>query len=432
MKPVLAVELEGQLVGELSLDTQTDALQLTYTETWKNQQFALSPFLPLHDTISPIAVQRFLRNLFPEGNSFERLISSYQISKNNTFGLMRILGTDTASGLVFKAPGQGLENATQFRPVADAELIKRLEEREFKGLAVWDDKPRLSVAGIQDKINVLLDESGNIGFGEGALCSTHILKFEQSQHSHLVLNEFLMMRLAKKIGLPVAEVSLRRYGSYPALLVQRFDRKRLSAQQVQRFYVIDACQALNLPPEYKYERNFGSGRDVQDIRDGASLAKLFELVRHSNTPALNTKQLLDQVLFNLCIDNHDAHGKNFSFYLDNKGLRLTPAYDLVNIAIYPHLDQEMAMALGDEFDSQIVYAYQLADFADTCSLPRRLVANRLKTITQAVSKNLGQLNLAVELTDETEWNFVLRLQQLVKKRCEHLSDQIGEIIAIRL
>ena len=60
------------------------------------------------------------------------------------------------------------------------------------------------------------------------------------------------------------------------------------------------------------------------------------------------------------------------------------------------------------------------------------MANRLKTITQAVSKNLGQLNLAVELTDETEWDFVLRLQQLVKKRCEHLSDQIGEIIAIRL
>ena len=87
MKPVLTIEFEGQLVGELSLDTQTDALQLTYTETWKNQQFALSPFLPLHDTISPVAVQRFLRNLFPEGNSFERLISSYQISKNNTFGL---------------------------------------------------------------------------------------------------------------------------------------------------------------------------------------------------------------------------------------------------------------------------------------------------------------------------------------------------------
>ena len=92
----------------------------------------------------------------------------------------------------------------------------------------------------------------------------------------------------------------------------------------------------------------------------------------------------------------------------------------------------MAMALGDEFDSHTVYAYQLADFADTCSLPRRLVANRLKAITQDVLKNLGQLNLAAELTNETEWDFALRLQHLVKKRCEHLSDQIGEIIAIRL
>lgn len=432
MMPILTMEFEGVAVGELSLETQVDELRLTYTENWQKNHFALSPHLPLQGVIHSIAIQRFLRNLLPEGRSFDDLISNYQISKNNTFGLIRILGRDTASGLVFKAPEQELIIEAVFRPISEIELVDRLNQREFKSLAIWDGKPRLSLAGVQDKINVLLDESGKIGFGEGSLCSTHILKFENRPQTHLVLNEYLMMNLARQIGLPVAVVNLQRYGHYPVLLVERFDRQRLSIEQVQRRYVIDACQALNLPPEYKYERNFGSGRDVAHIRDGASLEKLFSLVRQTSYLALESKKLLDQVLFNLCIDNHDAHGKNFSFYVDKKGLHLTPAYDLVNIAVYPEFEQTMAMALGDEFDSQTVHAYQLADFADTCGLSRRLVANRLKVIAQAI---LGVLNqgIAKGLTlNEDEQVFVIRLEQIIKARCNHLLEQTPVMRSIKL
>jgi len=269
--PALLIEFEGQVVGQLSLDPQTDQLQLQYDSRWQAQQFALSPHLPLIGEVQAVAVQRYLRNLFPEGNSFERLLASCQLSKHNTFGLIRTLGADTASGLVFKPIDADWQAETQFRLITDTELIERLNQREFQGLVVWDNKPRLSVAGMQDKLNILLDEQGQIGFGEGDLCSTHLLKFEQHPDSHLVLNEYLMMRLAKQIGLSVANVNLRCYGQYLALLVERFDRQRVAAQQVKRFYVIDACQALNLPPEYKYERNFGSQRDVKHIRDGAAI-----------------------------------------------------------------------------------------------------------------------------------------------------------------
>ena len=145
---------------------------------------------------------------------------------------------------------------------------------------------------------------------------------------------------------------------------------------------LHTIQALNLPPEYKYERNFGSSRDVQHIREGANLPKLFALCQTAEYPALEIKKMLDYVLFNLCINNHDAHGKNFSYFLSKKGIQLTPAYDLVNIAVYPEFDQAMAMALGDEFDSQTVNAYQLADFADSCHVPRRLLVQRLMFISK--------------------------------------------------
>jgi len=72
-------------------------------------------------------------------------------------------------------------------------------------------------------------------------------------------------------------------GGHPALLVSRFDRKAELPTQVRRRHLIDGCQVLNLPPEYKYERNFlyghkaGSSRDVAHIRDGPTCRRCLPL-----------------------------------------------------------------------------------------------------------------------------------------------------------
>lgn len=108
----------------------------------------------------------------------------------------------------------------------------------------------------------------------------------------------------------VANTTLMRYGKHLTLLVERFDRKMISMTEVKRHHIIDGCQALNLVPEYKYERNFGSGKDVAHIRDGASLPKLFDFANKCENPALTKQQMLDWILFNLLIFNYDAHGKN--------------------------------------------------------------------------------------------------------------------------
>ncbi len=125
----------------------------------------------------------------------------------------------------------------------------------------------------------------------------------------------------------------------------RFDRKR-QGDTVLRRHLIDGCQALDLPSEYKYERNFGNSRDVANIRDGASLLRLFAFCDQCRSPALARKTVLAWVLFNLIISNRDAHGKNISFFVSKQGIEPAPYYDLVNIAIYPEYQQELAMALG--------------------------------------------------------------------------------------
>ncbi len=81
------------------------------------------------------------------------------------------------------------------------------------------------------------------------------------------------MALAAHVGIPTAEVSILRPPT-PVLVIKRFDRLA-ERDRVRRLHIIDACQALNVPVAYKYERNFGSGRDVRDIREGVSFPRLF-------------------------------------------------------------------------------------------------------------------------------------------------------------
>ncbi|MGD9592934.1 MAG: HipA domain-containing protein, partial [Candidatus Berkiella sp.] len=294
------------------LTLRNDQLLWQYNQKWQQTGYAVSPHLPLNNDIPPINVQRFLRNLLPEGNALDELVSCFQLSKYNTYALIRALGLDISGALIILPTGENYPKNGSFREISDAELIARLEQKDNRSLLIWDGKPRLSVAGVQDKINVVINQEGQMGFGEGALCSTHILKFEKRKLSHLVLNEYITMQLAKHCGLTVANVNLKYFGEHPTLLVERFDRQLISQSSVKRRHVIDGCQAVNVSPEYKYERNFGSARDVAHIRDGVSYAKLFEFTDNCSNPALTKQKILDCALFNALIFYYDALGNIIS------------------------------------------------------------------------------------------------------------------------
>ena len=425
----LDVYLGKRIIANLSLIN--DQLHWRYRPDWQHTGYAVSPHLPLQGDIPTIHVQIFLRNLLPEGNGLDELVKGFHLSKYNTYGLIRALGLDTPGALIMLTSQQSFPETPSFRIITDNEMEQRLDSRDDFGLIIWDGRPRLSVAGVQDKINVMIDKEGKLGFGEGSLCSTHILKFEKQKLSHLVVNELITMRLAKRCGLTVANVQLRHFGKHPALLIERFDRRIISMNEIQRRHIIDGCQALNLPPEYKYERNFGSGRDVAHIRDGASMMKLFDFANLCANPALTRQQLLDWVLFNLLIFNYDAHGKNISFFVGTKGLSLAPFYDLVNIKMYPDFEHEMAMGLGDEFDGNTIHAYQLADFADSCQLSRTFLSKRLKYLIKKLMKAL-EMEIKLIVGNDKENLYLNQYQSMVYKQCKHLQEQADEIVSVQL
>lgn len=247
---------------------------------------------------------------------------------------------------------------------------------------------------------------------------------------HMMINEFLCMKLAGLVKLPVAGVSLRHFGE-PVLVVERFDRRR-RGDRVDRLHLIDGCQMLDLPPTYKYERPFGKSGEGARIRTGTSLPKLFAACRNCRVPALAIRDLLNWMLFQLLIGNSDAHGKNISFFVGKAGLDLAPSYDLLNIDIYgDECERDLALAVGNEFVAEKVQPYDLAEFCDACNLPPRQVATHLKNLCTTTMDRMASLPLGDDWSTE-EKDFARELIEKIKGNAGRFLEVAKELPQVKL
>lgn len=422
MAHLLRVSNNGDAVGLLGFDAPEDKYTFEYDPNWQRnrQAFSLSPHIALRGGAPPSgAVQRFIANLLPEGRALDVASYMFQVSKSNTFGLIRMLGKEPVGALSFLAldgdapAGEVLSKSEVLEPVrrviSNEELTERIRDRDSIPFPVWDGKVRLSVAGYQDKLQVMV-EGQQLALVEGSLSSTHILKPESRSHLSpcMVANEHFCMTLARQMGLPVAPVELRRIPE-PILLIERFDRivkagpdNQGKIQQVLRRHVIDGCQALDLPVSFKYERNFGNTPEVQNIRDGVSFEKLFSLAPYFDLPAAATTFLVRWAVLQLLIGNSDAHGKNVSFFVQGRTIRPAPLYDLVSVNVYgDHVEQDMAMGYGDAFRLEEVTAFELAAFALRTGTRPAFLARELKRMaTMALDLAPKQASVDVYIGDE--------------------------------
>lgn len=414
----LKVSLGDKVVAYIWVDTSEDTYIFEYTKEWSENGFSISPHLKLNEVPKSAVIRRFLQNLIPEGKGLEDITQFTHISKNNTFAIIRAIGYETSGALMF-GEDNNLKNRL-FRSISDEEMANRISQIEDISIVIWDKKERLSLAGVQEKLPVVIID-GVIGLGEGSLSSTHIMKFQTKKHANIVVNELLCMKLAKKIGLNVAEVELRRFKNYPVLMVKRFDRV-FKHDKVERLHVIDGCQMLDLPSAYKYERNFGSSRDVKDIRGGASFSKLFKSADICEVPAKAKLEMLNWAMFNLIIGNSDAHGKNFSFFVDEDGLRVTPFYDMLCILAHDNVEHELAMAFGDEFNPNEVMAYQFREFADDIGINFKLVAQILEKLSKLIIEALDEDIIEYEDFTESEIIFLNEVKKLILQRAKTFKD----------
>jgi serine/threonine-protein kinase HipA len=441
---------DGQKVATLGYDALNDRWSLDYDAHWVAlpEAFPLSPalpFEPLSAGYAAGAVKRFVENLLPEGRALDITATTYRVSKSNIYALISALGTETTGAFRFWRSDDVPPTvaAKPPREVTRDELDRRIAERDQIPLAVWDGKVRMSIAGVQDKLMVYmdrpLDEGGRLFLVEPPLASTHILKPDPARQvtPHLVVNEHYCMSLARRMKLPVAEVSIYRTPR-PVLVVRRFDRvvvngdgKGANEPAVQRLHIIDACQASDLPESFKYERNLGSGEHMRNIREGVSFEMLFQRVEQTVNKAVARMTLLRWALFQFLVGNCDAHGKNFSFYVRREGLDPAPWYDLVSVVQYPGIDNELAMAWGDAFSLDEVRAFQLADFAQRCGVDRNLLKREATRLAKLAMEHAPTQALADDYIDEAERAFAGQLRDHVLGQATRLTKLAGEALKIK-
>ena len=122
-KDKLNIYLGAAIIARLSLEH--DQIFLQYTQDWQKSGYAISPHLPLSGEIPTTNIQRYLRNLFPEGEVLETLLTNLRLSKANTFGIIRTLGADTSGSLLFMPSGQPVPTTSSLRIITSAEIEKR-------------------------------------------------------------------------------------------------------------------------------------------------------------------------------------------------------------------------------------------------------------------------------------------------------------------
>lgn len=398
---------------------------LEYSQNWQKNGFALSPFLPLNQECNQEHVKNFIDNLLPEGKGLDTISTSTGISKNNKYALLGTIGKETTGAFVFSY-NENLQPNSTFREVTKAELTQRIKDRSNIPIAIWDGKPRISVAGVQEKLNISCFED-KCGFGEGDISSTHILKFEKAQQN-IVANEYLSMFLAHKAGLDVANFRIEYFEEEPVLIIERFDREIIDEHTIKKIHIIDGCQALSIQSQYKYERNLGDNRDVAHIREGVSFKKLHRFTQVCKVPLLANRGIVEWCIVNLCLGNSDAHGKNISFFADREKPSLTPFYDIVNTQLYTQeYNTSLAMAIGDAFVIENLSSLEIENFCDDMSIKassfKKMFFDMSSKIENAMENELP------EIVKENRLNtaFVARYKQDVLQRLKRLKSVVEQV-----
>ncbi len=379
-------------------------MNFTYSASWLADPLAIgiSCSLPLQkETFTRKNCRAFFGGILPEENQRKLIAKNLGISASNDFSMLEKIGGECAGALSFILAGEKLKSENDnYHELTDAQLPNILRELPIRPLLAGEKGVRLSLAGVQDKLAVYLDNE-KIFIPLNNAPSTHILKPDFNIYDGVIFNEAFCLLLAKRIGLSVVEADLKKVDDVNYLLIKRYDRLFIETKEesnkIMRIHQEDFCQALGISSANKYQNE-----------GGPSLKQCFNLIRVvSSAPVIDLDKMINAVIFNYLIGNCDAHGKNFSLlYLDQ--LQLAPLYDLICTLYYKDLDNKMAMKLGGEYLIGNITVKSFDKLADEVGFSKAEVRRRI-----------------LELSDA-----ILSVIPLIEK-CHQIQERVAEFIKIR-
>ena len=178
-----------------------------------------------------------------------------------------------------------------------------------------------AVSGVQPKVMVHTDKAT-------FLQPDLIIKTGGENYPHLSLNEFVCMSIAKKCGIPTPNFWLS--DNEQLFIMERFDIK-------------DNGVSLGMEDFAVLMKKRSVDKYLSSYEHVAKVVKLFCSELHQ------LQQVFDYISISCLLGNGDAHLKNFALlYADptDKGIKLSPLYDVVNTMPYPELSNDLALKMN--------------------------------------------------------------------------------------
>lgn len=190
----------------------------------------------------------------------------------------------------------------------------------------------VAVPGVQAKLSISLVKKNKENSDTrltviGALGGQYIFKPPSDRFREMPENEHVTMRIAESFGIQVVPSSLIRLLSGElSYITKRVDRTQTGT----KIHMLDMFQITEAFDKYR-----------------SSLEKVGNaLGSYSSNTLLDKIFYFDLVIFSFITGNNDMHLKNFSMIEGPSGWILSPAYDLLNVAIiFPDDPEELALTL---------------------------------------------------------------------------------------
>ena len=377
----LIVYLSARRAGRL-IRKDNGNLQFRYDPDYTGP--AVSQALPVQQAAHPHAVCRAVfGGLLLEGDAREALARNLGVSVGNDYALLRELGGDCAGAVTLLDPEVPLPSEAQLKPLDDEQLDVLLRDLPQRPLAANPEEGiRLSLAGAQPKLPVIIENDEVALPLNAAAATTHIIKPEPSRFPGLVDNEAFCMELARAVELPVALTRKRSTVSgLQYLLVERYDRD-MTVEPIRRLHQEDVCQALGRPSDSKYQ-----------AEGGPTILETVELMRNcSSVPAQDLPTFWRALVFNWLIGNCDAHAKNFSLLYDSSAPTLAPLYDLVSTTAYPELTTRLAMSIDGATQISDVNTNAWETLAKETGYSTRFIRTTTSSMIERIVNEAGRLS----------------------------------------
>lgn len=287
--------------------------------------------------------------------------------------------------------------ARKFFGMRDAPLLEYRHE-DLDQLAEQIIRAQTSLTGVQPKLSLNLSKhEGCSRLTIVGLWGDYIFKPQTEVYPQLPENEDLTMHLAEVIKIRIVPHSLIRLADGKlGYITKRIDRTKNG----EKIDMEDMCQLTLHPTEYKYK---GSHEQIAKV-----------IKQHCDMPKLDITNYMQVLLFCFVTGNNDMHLKNFSLYRPSNGYQLTPAYDLINVAIAnPEDKEELALSLSGKKSN-----LKLNDFlrsATTMGLEENVVLRLIENMRKAIPKwkSLIQSSfLSEEMKERYEQLIISRMNRL--------------------